>query len=409
LINIVSFNGGRGARTLIPHIIQKPGVRLTSIVNAYDDGKSTGILRNFFGMLGPSDIRKVQEIMVPPMDEDYKAIIQLYEYRYPINMPKKDILFSLSEFCYSESTTLVEATFINKHRLHVLKNLVKKFLEGVDLIESSSDKIIDLNDCSVMNLLYAGAFLYCQGNFEEATLLIDKLFHIQGLVLPTNNENKVLVAIREDGTALFSEAEIVEIRSNSRIKDIYLMDQYPDKKFIDSLPPHKVEQYFDLMKRNVNITDNVRRSIASADIIIYSAGTQHSSLYPSYITKGLSDTIALNANALKVFVTNIGEDYETPSYTATDYILGAYKYLLKGAKIVPPISSLIQVALVNNCFSNKNIENYVTYDETELSTIGCKIVVDNFEDRNNFGKHDGNKLLDTILGLYYQKNYYNNN
>ena len=31
-----------------------------SIVNAYDDGKSTGTIRNFFKILGPSDIRKVQ-------------------------------------------------------------------------------------------------------------------------------------------------------------------------------------------------------------------------------------------------------------------------------------------------------------------------------------------------------------
>ena len=33
-----------------------------------------------------------------------------------------------------------------------------------------------------------------------------------------------------------------------------------------------------------------------ADIIIYSAGTQHSSLYPSYISTGLSETIANNKN-----------------------------------------------------------------------------------------------------------------
>ena len=40
-------------------------VFITSVVNAYDDGKSTGEIRKFFGMLGPSDIRKVQELMLP--------------------------------------------------------------------------------------------------------------------------------------------------------------------------------------------------------------------------------------------------------------------------------------------------------------------------------------------------------
>ena len=60
MINVVVINGGRGASVLIPELLKVPGVNLSSIVNAYDDGKSTGEIRKFFDMLGPSDIRKVQ-------------------------------------------------------------------------------------------------------------------------------------------------------------------------------------------------------------------------------------------------------------------------------------------------------------------------------------------------------------
>ena len=70
------------------------------------------------------------------------------------------------------------------------------------------------------------------------------------------------------------------------------------------------------------ISSSVRLALQQADIIIYSAGTQHS-LYPSYFTKGLAETISDNKTALKVFITNIGADYETPMYKASDYILGA--------------------------------------------------------------------------------------
>ena len=66
MINVVCFNGGRGAAAIIPSLLEVPNIKLTSIVNAYDDGKSTGAIRKFFGMLGPSDIRKVQELMLPP-------------------------------------------------------------------------------------------------------------------------------------------------------------------------------------------------------------------------------------------------------------------------------------------------------------------------------------------------------
>ena len=58
MINVVILNGGRGASTLIPAILGNPEIELTSIVNAYDDGKSTGEIRRFFNMLGPSDIEK---------------------------------------------------------------------------------------------------------------------------------------------------------------------------------------------------------------------------------------------------------------------------------------------------------------------------------------------------------------
>ena len=37
--------------------------------------------------------------------------------------------------------------------------------------------------------------------------------------------------------------------------------------------------------------------------------------------------IKLNKNAKKFFITNIGEDYETPSFTASDYIVNAYQYI----------------------------------------------------------------------------------
>ena len=67
MINVVILNGGRGASTLIPAILGNREIELTSIVNPYDDGKSTGEIRRFFNMLGPSDSRKVQELFFQKM------------------------------------------------------------------------------------------------------------------------------------------------------------------------------------------------------------------------------------------------------------------------------------------------------------------------------------------------------
>ena len=46
MINVVIING-EGASSIIPEILNNPQFKLTSIVNAYDDGKSTGRIRNF--------------------------------------------------------------------------------------------------------------------------------------------------------------------------------------------------------------------------------------------------------------------------------------------------------------------------------------------------------------------------
>ena len=39
---VVVLNGGRGAASIIPSLIDDTNLHVTSIVNAYDDGKSTG-------------------------------------------------------------------------------------------------------------------------------------------------------------------------------------------------------------------------------------------------------------------------------------------------------------------------------------------------------------------------------
>ena len=75
--------------SLISQLKQINSFDVTSIVNAYDDGKSTGEIRRFFSMLGPSDIRKVQELFIKEdrFLEEHKA---LFQSRYPVNVINED-------------------------------------------------------------------------------------------------------------------------------------------------------------------------------------------------------------------------------------------------------------------------------------------------------------------------------
>ena len=58
-VEISLFCGGRGSANLIKELVKNSNVKLNLIINGYDNGLSTGVLRKFIpGMLGPSDFRK---------------------------------------------------------------------------------------------------------------------------------------------------------------------------------------------------------------------------------------------------------------------------------------------------------------------------------------------------------------
>lgn len=399
MLNVVILNGGRGAAATIPALLARQGLHVTSVVNAYDDGKSTGEIRRFFDMLGPSDIRKVQELMLPEDDPDYQANLQVFGYRFPLDCVRDDVLAHLRAFADGTESDLVGVRFISAKVCTSLQCFLREFLAGLHGIEQVNGECFSFADCSLMNCIYAGAFLKFNRNIEQATLFIDRLFKLCGTVLPTSIEDKKLVALRENGQMLYSEAEIVELRSNVRVERIYLLDKLLDKSRFEGLSIDEKRYYLERHHCYVGVSPGVKLALQQADIIIYSAGTQHSSLYPTYLSAGLAKTIADNKSAYKVFVTNIGADYETPSYRASDYIHGAFRYLNLSDSRNYTMPELFDVVLINQS-RLKADETYVDYDEADFADVPVRRVVGAFESVAAPGKHDGVKVVQTILDLY---------
>ena len=80
--NVVIFSGGRGSNTLIKslHLINK-NLNISTIINMYDDGKSSGMVRSLFNMPGPSDARKIQSILLKNKKNIRKYKIELFNLR----------------------------------------------------------------------------------------------------------------------------------------------------------------------------------------------------------------------------------------------------------------------------------------------------------------------------------------
>ncbi len=398
MLNVVLFSGGRGTTSLIKAFLDYENTHLIALVNAYDDGKSTGEIRRFFGMLGPSDIRKTQQSMLSPGHPNFEIYNRIFSYRFPKGTADAAARDSLHAFSSGARNGIDGLTLPDEPWTAVLREFAARFLAGLETAERVRGERFDFADASLINCLYAGAFLAFGRDFDLATRYFDRLFEIGGNVLTTNAENKKLVAIRETGEVLYSEAEIVELRSNVRIRNLFIVDEYPRKETVEPMAAAERLSYLTSLQSSVRASDSVLRAIADADILIYGPGTQHSSLYPSYMTRGVPESIAEKRDAVKIFICNIGEDYEIPEYTASELVEGAYRYLTRNARFSIRREDLFDYVLAN-VPANAGNQKYIPNDAT-ASRLGVPVIAENLEAADNPGKHDGRLVAERCIALY---------
>lgn len=396
MLNVVVMNGGRGAATLVPAMLGVAGVRLTSIVNAYDDGKSTGEIRRFFGMLGPSDLRKVQSLMLPD-DGESVAASALFDHRFAPGTAASEALAVLAAF-RDGAPGLPGLPPVPARIAPALRAWMARFLDALPLAEAMLGRAFDFGDCALMNCLYAGAFLASGRDMDETAYAVDRLFRLRGVVLANSGDDRWLAAEREDGSILACEADIVELRSNERIARLFLLEQPVDGGALDRLAPADRARFLLQRHSPVRLSTAAKLAIEQADVIVYSAGTQHSSLYPTYMSRGLAGAIAGNGRALKVFVTNIGADYETPQYCTSDFVAGALRFLRLGEERRIATEDLVHAVLINSS-RIKPDETYVDDDAAAFADLPVRRVVADLESRAAPGKHDGTRVAALILDL----------
>ena len=109
------FSGGRGTASLSKAFVAHPQIDLFLLVNAYDDGLSSGRLRRFIpGLLGPSDIRKNIAHLIPDSDQAGGALKRLLEYRFSKSLPPEianQVLSKLYNTEFDRQSTGLEPQF----------------------------------------------------------------------------------------------------------------------------------------------------------------------------------------------------------------------------------------------------------------------------------------------------------
>ena len=140
----------------------------------------------------------------------------------------------------------------------------------------------------------------------------------------------------------------------------------------------------------------VAEKIAAAALVIYGPGTQHSSLFPSYLTPGLGDAVADNLTAMKVLVTNIQPDAEITGSNAVDLVERAVFFLRAKGRSRIPTPFLITHSLLNAPSMPEATRPYVPLGPTDTIEDPRLVRIGNYEDGVS-GRHHAARVLEPFI------------
>jgi 2-phospho-L-lactate transferase/gluconeogenesis factor (CofD/UPF0052 family) len=372
-MKIVMFCGGRGATTIIEALVRQSECNLTLLINCYDNGLSTGKIRKYIkGLLGPSDFRKNLTTFLSALEQ--KHLANFLEFR----------ISNLKNNFDSLEKELIELFNLNLEQINAKQwKRISESLSAFENYEKLNNEKFDYEDCAVGNLVIAGSFLMNNRDINKtfSVLCSDLLGENSkySILNITDGSNLYLYAKSLDGQWVLSEEAIVDNPQNLRISEVFLAGS-PIKD-----PAEVLDQ-----SRRVLPEPNTYalKEIQMATAIVFGPGTPASSLFPTYITKGVAKAIATNHNAIKLFISNINPDRDDPKGTLQSRINGTLLHFNLVEKY-----ELQQ--LINAVFMNADDQEAVDYIKNQNSNI--RIIRDDWS--NLKGKHLGPAVVRQLQKL----------
>jgi 2-phospho-L-lactate transferase/gluconeogenesis factor (CofD/UPF0052 family) len=393
-LNVVLFSGGRGAGVLTRQLVGNPHVSLTIAINGYDDGASTGKVRRFLGdSLGPSDFRKNASRLASELNSCSSALIELLELRLPAGATDADARRAFDAIAGGAGDPAIRALAA---RLDVgsREELVRALARFAD--ELGTGRSFSFSDCSLGNLVFAGLFLQSARDFNRTVDAYAALVGLPAGLIEnvTDGTNAWLVGLDADGGLLASEEEIVDAKRPNSIRDIFLVARPLTAEVAAAIreSPATAASMLEARAARVRLNPRLAERLDAADLIIYAPGTQHSSLFPSYLTPGLSAAIAGNLAAIKLLITNIQSDAEITGRNALDIIDRAVFYLKEKGRLQAPTPCLITHYLVNDPGFAESEKPYVPLGPIDTIEDPRLVRIGNYEEGVT-GRHDATRVL----------------
>lgn len=307
---IVTVGGGTGISTMLRGL-KKYTHNITAVVTVADDGGSSGTLREDLGILAPGDIRKC----IAALAETNPIVDELINYRFTEGSLKG----------------------------HPFGNLCLAALSGIS------------------------------ESFEEAVEKMNRLFGVEGDILPVTNDDVRLSALLEDGSVIVGESNIGG--ADSRIEKIMITPE-------EAKPAEKVLDAID-----------------GADMIILGPGSLYTSVIPNLLVSGVSEAIA-ESRALKVYVANImTQPNETLGHTLSDHVGAIERHA--GRQIIDCVVANTEEIPEHLILKYRQDRSEpVKLDLDKFSGRKMRLVLRNLcYDDKAYIRHDFNALAETLMSL----------
>jgi|UniRef100_A0A6C0LVY1 2-phospho-L-lactate transferase/gluconeogenesis factor (CofD/UPF0052 family) len=360
-MKITLITGGSGSENIQRGLYQiNRHIGINIIINGYDDGKSTGILRRLFkNTLGISDFRKNQVLeynLIYGNNDTYKLLTYRFTNTNTLEKPSIYLLKLINELDIEDDI-----------RRFLIKNTEYFFA-----LEQSTQ--IHYDDFNYMNLIYCALLHQYDSNMITVCNIIKKVFGLKNNIYVNSHANLILNGITANNKVLLDEVSIVDFDDiTDKIVDVSFVDN-------DELPV---------------LDEATQDLLLNSDLIVLSCGTQFSSLIPTYKTVLFADTLK-QSKALKYLVLNCDYDNDIVNYTGDELLDKINEYIsLKEQDVKIIISPDMNPKLFPTIQSSSNLYNYINIP---------KLVVNNT--CNNLLTHDGFVLWKYIFEDYFHK-YYN--
>ena len=397
-LRVVLFSGGRGSGVLTHQLVDNPSIALTIAINGYDDGASTGAVRRLLrDSLGPSDFRKNASRLATELRSCPPALVELLDRRFPAGAAEGD---ARRAFAAVRGERVADSPEIAGLDAHVTASIAGP-LQAFENLLTETGEPFNFSDCSLGNLVFAGIYLQCGRDFNRA---VDDYAVLLGLPIGlienvTDGTNAWLVGIDGAGHLLATEEELVDGTRPHRVSDIFLIGRplAEGERIRFESSPDDAARVLDSLAVYPALNSRLEAKIAAADLIIYAPGTQHSSLFPSYLTPGLSTAIAGNLSAIKLLITNIQSDAEITGSNAVDIIDRAVFYLKEKGRVALPTPCLITHYLVNDPERGEAQTPYVPLGPLESIEDPRLVRIGNYEEGVT-GRHDAARVLAPFIG-----------